>query len=198
MMSVSVYSMARSGHHAIMDWMRANVREETVFHNHENARLSIGDADYHVIILRDPYNWAASWWHSTQWLGAAVREKRFTEWIEVWKEHAAECLETNSKFIPVSYNEWFASREYRARVATKLNLNTEDKGINVVRSGSSWDGKQFDGRAQEMKVLHRWEHKRDDPAWRKVALDPKIQRLANRLFDLTVTSNPLTIRGFDV
>jgi hypothetical protein len=86
-----------------MDWMRANVREETVFHNHENARLSIGDADYHVIILRDPYNWAASWWH-----------------------------------------------------------------------------------------------KRDDPAWRKVALDPKIQRLANRLFDLTVTSNPLTIRGFDV
>ncbi|MCV0439708.1 MAG: hypothetical protein K5880_13865 [Hydrogenophaga sp.] len=181
-----------------MDWMRANALEETVFHDYENAQLSIGDSDYHVIILRDPYNWAASWWHSTQWLGAKIRESRFEQWVAIWKEHAIECLAEESKFIPVSYNAWFTSSEYRTRVAAKLNLSTEDKRVNTVRSGSSWDGKQFDGRAQDMRVLCRWENMRDDPAWQKVALDPEIQRLAEKLFDLTVSSNPLTIHAFCV
>lgn len=49
-----------------------------------------------------------------------------------------------------------------------------------------------------MKVLNRWRHKLDDAAWHKVAIDPEIQRLAGKLFGLTVGSNPLTIQGFDV
>lgn len=149
MTSVSAYSMARSGHHAIMNWIRANTREDVTVYNHENAQVSSGpfrDSDYHVIILRDPYNWAASWLHSTQsWLDANIRKDRFSEWVERWKEHAGECAgETHhlgSGFVPVLYNKWFAVSKYRREIAERLNLGSEDKELNTVTNdggGSSW------------------------------------------------------------
>ena len=50
------------------------------------------------------------------------------------------------------------SMTYRANLAAQLGLDFTDKGLNEVGCrGSSFDGFQYKGRAQEMKVLERHE-----------------------------------------
>ena len=88
---------------------------------------------------------------------------RMGEHIGMWKAYAREILgETQfcENLIPVLFDRWFCDREYRRNLATKLEIEFTDRGKNVVAavggSGSSFDNLKYDGNAEAMKVLERW------------------------------------------
>ena len=85
-------------------------------------------------------------------------------------------------------NEWFSDIDYRKQLAKTLDIPFTDAGLNEVRDimkGSSFDGRQFDGKAQEMKVLERWkEYKDDDKYWEYI--DDEMVELSKQYFDFHV------------
>lgn len=114
-----------------------------------------------IILLRDPFNLAASQYFYFGNISLPRRAGRTLS--EIWKEHAKEYLGRTDKLenkIPISYNKWFIDKEYRKNIADQLGLKFTDKGINRVSNfagGSSFDQMRYDGSAQEMKTLSRFE-----------------------------------------
>jgi len=90
--------------------------------------------------------------------------KRVVRYMKHWKIYAREHLGlTNylpNNSICISFNKWFLDEDYRVEIANKLDLDYSDFALNVVGAvmggGSSFNGLNYDGRAQQMKVLDRW------------------------------------------
>jgi hypothetical protein len=127
-----------------------------------------------LILLRSPHNNLASLFES--------RLRARKQWIEnfrfYWKQYARECLFITNYLgdskIVVLFDEWFQSEDYRRRISSLLDMDYTERtevGINyVIRMGSSFDGKEYYGRAQEMKVLDRWKVYKDNSSYREVLL----------------------------
>lgn len=94
-----------------------------------------------AIILRDPRNWIASC--------LQVNAKPLTHlYKNYFKDDRYKIL----------YDLWFNSKKYRKKICSDLKLKFSDKGLNEVylHGKSSFDKKEFDGKAQKMKVLERY------------------------------------------
>jgi hypothetical protein len=160
-----------------------------------------------ILLLRDPFNWAASYIEKSGGPGDAC------VWSRQWLEYAAEyAWETRHlpDAIRVNYNLWFTEPGYRRRLAERLGLAFSDRALETVTShagGSSFDGTRFDGRAQRMPVLERWKRYRDNRAYvdslrqnprvieyaRTIfALDPELERFAAACLP---TGVPAAVRG---
>ncbi|MEE4270514.1 MAG: hypothetical protein V2I67_02495 [Thermoanaerobaculales bacterium] len=141
-----------------------------------------------VLVLRDPYNTFASVWKSKR----RMRNRLHRFYRSEWKAYAREFLGETS-FLPpdtimVSFNQWFSDQEYRRDLAGKLGLDAGDRGIQEVSSdggGSSFSGREHQGRASEMKVLERWRVFEDDPRY-AAAFDDETVELSRKIFgDIT-------------
>lgn len=147
----------------------------------------IKDADevYLSIVLRDPYNWAASCIK----VGGGLA-KRMDNRFNIWKLQAQLFLkpELHSHIIRINYNNWFSDEKYKEQLAAKFNLPTFDKGVDDPSprgGGSSFDGMRFKRRASEMKVLERWKYFKGVNSYANLFNDPTHQ-LSQRIFDFTV------------
>lgn len=136
---------------------------------------------HHILILRDPFNWLASYMHH----GRIKHKKKafFYGKMLLWKESAKSFLEEN-EYIKVRYDDWFLSAAYRKKLSSTLGGTFSDDKINHVppdAKGSSFDGLDFDGRAQDMKVFDRWKHCANDKTYRSL-LDAEVFDLAQEIF----------------
>jgi len=148
----------------------------------------------YILILRDPFNNFAS---KYRW---AVRGTRWTPhlgWViqqlpELWKSYAREFLGV-TQFMPaprvfINYNRWFVDPEYREQLAQRLGLISAEKGLAEVAKwgpntwGDSFDNLDFEGRAQEMKVLERWRHFAGDHVFRQLFKDRELLELSKEIF----------------
>lgn len=110
-----------------------------------------------IIILRDPFNM----WVSNR------PPKNEPQDPGLWKTYAREFLdETN--FLPrkicINFDKWFLDADYRKSISDLLGVTFSDKGLNKVSShggGSNFDKTNFDGKAQKMRVLNRWNQSRN-------------------------------------
>jgi hypothetical protein len=134
----------------------------------------------HVLVLRDPFNLLASklrfmrtrqWWqHNEDRRKQSVDDILFL-WMQMAKEFAGETDFLGPDCIRISFNQWFLSRPYRDRVAGQIGFKNQDHGVDRVSrrgDGSSFDYQSFDGRAQNMGVLNRWQSMRDDAEFRAI------------------------------
>lgn len=135
-----------------------------------------------LLLLRDPFNLLASRFSRR---GQMVKVATA---LRIWKQHARQYLgdidRLTQRPVLVSYDHWFTDAAYRRRIAADLGLPGSDAGLQRVAScfgGSSFDGLDYDGRAQEMGVLHRWKRFARDPAF-TAALDEQTIELAQRAF----------------
>lgn len=135
-----------------------------------------------LLVLRDPFNLFASRLKLSDSAGYIRRGQR------LWPIYAREFLgETNylgDSKIAVDYNAWFRSEGYRAELCCKLGVPFSDVGLQEVPrhgDGSSFDKREYDGRAQEMKVLERWESYIGLPEYTAL-FDEKILDLAERTY----------------
>lgn len=121
----------------------------------------VGKSKYQfdIIILRDVYNWLASFvtgdlrTHSV---------KKYVRYLNLW--HRLACEGTGEidglpfKKVFIKYNQWFTSEVYRKQIAKQLGLKYSDETLNKIAIyRSSFDKFEYQGRAQEMKVLERWQ-----------------------------------------
>lgn len=141
-----------------------------------------------VVILRDPYNLFASRIKSYRLLEAPYFNGGFATYN--WTDYANFFLNPSEGVICIPYHVFLMDGDYRKQLAKKLGVgfkkDMDSKYINKVDSttsrGSSFDGDQYDGQAQQMKVMNRWEYYRDNPLFRSLFTD-EIKQLSKEIFD---------------
>jgi hypothetical protein len=169
--------------------------------------------DVKVLVLRDGYNWAASMLKGRERVGRKSqrpiwdpyrRGKKNTRLtlrymggrmghVDTWKQHVRLALHKKlpEGFIEVNYNLWCVDEEYRKHLAGCLGLDFTDVGRKMLAgygSGSSFDDMKMDGRADEMRVLHRWEELKDNKLWKRV-VDKEIRHLTRKYFGYEPDTN---------
>lgn len=147
-----------------------------------------------VLILRDPFNLLAS---KLKWAYGGERRpsKPAVDDLflarDLWKVYAREFLRETRflpDLIPISYNDWFSSRDYRDSLAERIGFLNRDLGIMEVAkwgpstAGGSFDGLKYDGKAQDMPVLERWRSFGDDPLFRELCGENELHDLAREVF----------------
>ena len=110
---------------------------------------------HNVIILRDPFNNVAS--------GIKHERANADSVMWLWNLYVNEFLEITNFLgdkIPISFNGWFSSEEYRKSISDKIGGEPEDRvrgTLPKAGGGSSFDKFRFQNKAQEMDVLNRWQ-----------------------------------------
>lgn len=156
----------------IKDWSKYKMYDFPVLKNADNI--------YPIILLRDFKNWIASCLKRREATGDARdvyemlnspgyndRKDFKPSRIELFKQQLEECVSPSiiKNLIPVKYNEWVCSKDYRKDIAKKLNINFTDEGILEVAKaggGSTFDGYNYQHKANQMNVLERWKVFKDD------------------------------------
>ncbi len=188
---IAFYAMGRSGHFAIVNWVKANYPGDVRPINCESSNLETQNetCDQHILVVRDPFNWLASWMKSVRgWRGRDM--KAFRNDVRKYKLHAYEAMGLTDQLPDakvVLYDKWFQDAEYRRELAERLGMPTSENGLLRVATeggGSTFDGHKFEGRAQEMKVLTRWEHLKNDKEYCDL-LDAEMKDIAEKLFGVT-------------
>ena len=120
-----------------------------------------------ALLLRDPFNWAASYMHRSQ------NPEDPAVWPLQWREYAQEYLGLTRHLtgaLRINYNDWFSDPAYRQQLSGLLGFAHTDSGLQIVSDhadGSSFDRRRFDGNAQEMDVLGRWKHFADSESYKE-------------------------------
>jgi hypothetical protein len=148
---------------------------------------------YNLLILRDPFNLFASRLkreeNQISNLHLLTVDSERKTLIKLWKSHAKifaneTCL-PEEKLILVNYNRWFSEKDYRKELAEKLNLEFNDSTINEVLpigGGSSFDGLEKNNSAENMKVLERWTHYKDNELFVEIFKDNELLELSQKIF----------------
>jgi hypothetical protein len=138
-----------------------------------------------ALVLRDPFNTVASRLKSGWHLGM----KQGGDVLDLWLSYANEFIGATNHLDPkvtVNFNRWFSDQAYRVSLSTVFGLPFTDDGLNRVASngnGSSWSWTEFDHRAQEMKVLDRWQEFAMDQRFRKLFSNRQdVRRLSETIF----------------
>lgn len=153
---------------------------------------------FNLLILRDPYNMLASRWVWKDEFGSLFREnlEHRKMIIEMWKDHARIFLNwqkneeevDGERNIPVNYNRWFTDKDYREKLAQRLDLKFTDAGkedISIYGHGSSFSKQKFDQQASKLKVLERWMGLVNDLEYRALFQDSELRDLASSIFDVS-------------
>jgi hypothetical protein len=135
------------------------------------------DSVISIVLVRDPYNLFAS-------RSQDKRIKLFGEEAKtLYKSHINTAM-NNEDFVDINYNSWFADKKYRKLLTDRLNIPFTDEGLNdIVWPGkSTFNGSDYDGKAQEMKVLERWKQLGDD--FIDEEMDEELRQYAKDYFDI--------------
>ena len=140
-----------------------------------------------ILVMREARNWIASCLKRRETARYEYEKdvfRKLPERMALWKQHAAMALERPAWLTVILFDRWFSDAEYRQWICRRLDLPFTDAGLNeVVRfgNGSSFDGIDFDGRAQEMDVLKRWKEFEHDPLMKRMMTD-EVKALNRNLF----------------
>lgn len=161
------------------------------FMNYDEGLFGKARTKYTLLILRDPYNWLASWYAWQDELGILFRKDRHYQQytINLWKEYARlyiQCVKGKGaeEIIPVNYNKWTADVGYRQQLANHLGLKFTDKGRNKMSIngyGSSFDGMAYNGRASQLNVLERYKKFENDAGFQAL-FDEELKQLSAAIY----------------
>lgn len=148
--------------------------------------LGTSEQRYDMLLLRDPFNLFASRFMAREWLNGIQDTDKVKA---LWKQYAKEYLGI-TKILPntrivVNFNLWVESRSYRQILAESLGLHFTDEGLEEMPAhfpGSSFDGNNFNNRAQEMALNERWKFYQSDALYRAIFRDDELIELSNRIF----------------
>jgi len=137
----------------------------------------------YVVVLRDPYNWLASAFRKREGNNNPIYMDSFNKGIAFWKRHAKLCLDPPLHIIVINFNKWHASYEYRQYLCDRLELPFTDQGrTGLFKYGSSFNGMDFNGRADQMDVLNRWETYKDNEIYRML-IDEEMKQYSREYFN---------------
>jgi hypothetical protein len=158
------------------------------FEDKRNHYLGKSESRFDLVIVRDPYNTFASLIKRGEFDPKSWRYVSPKVIVERWIEHAREFLGFTRYLkhqIGVSYNHWFYDKDYRIKLAEKLELPFTDEGIATVPKfgkGSSFDGDKYDGQAARMDTLSRYKDFLDHPIMQEVLAHHELNELSREIF----------------
>jgi hypothetical protein len=202
-MIYAVEHLQRSGGHAIIFWIIEHLNNYT-FQNNLNMQGAPTDTipkgnkniiyslenktkdtssktpDKRILILRDPLNWTASIIKRRGNMSFYKNKKliKDNECLEFYKDYYNKYK--SKEYYGINYNKWFSSSEYRREIEADFGFDKNDKSMTKVLkygSGSSFDGNKFDGKAQNMKTLERWQKFKDHPIILKIQTDEEFKEI---------------------
>jgi len=145
-----------------------------------------------LCIVRDPFNWLASSLQHGQQMTRDLQHR-----IALWKQQVQQCLAPNQypfgSFVSVNYNAWVSSQAYRSKLSERLGLTYSEVGRDEVIDfgvGSSFDGKNFDGKASTMHVLERWKAFVDNSDYCELLRDIQLVEFSERYFQFNPFVGP--------
>lgn len=182
---IQVWSLRRSGAHGVVEWLSPQLsvqdKELVLFYNNAsepktrltgaaNALVGLEDkiperaAGKNLMVIRDPYNLIASRYN--KWKGnkqgyryAEPDPEDLLRDIQLWKDFVAATYALEGPDSrAVVFENWFRHEDYRRELSEWLGLEFTDVGLNKVNKayGSTFDGFEYDGKAQQMDVLFRY------------------------------------------
>ena len=138
-----------------------------------------------IIIIREFKNWLASVCKMQGNCQVPILD------IDKYYSHFTEpniCGFSGEGYNPhiILYDKWCIDADYRREICYNLNLKYTNCGFRDVSDnggGSSFDGTEFHGRAQEMKTGERWLEYADNPVY-KAILDsvPQVVEASRKKF----------------
>lgn len=135
-----------------------------------------------IYLLRDPLNWMASSIHlSNKW---TRQDMSPVEHINLYKSYL-----NNNQYYMINFNKWFTSYKYRRQIEQDLNLGLSDNGLNSVLhygSGSSFDGRKYNGKAQQMNVLNRWGSHKKHELMQLILQDDELMHACKTTFEMNI------------
>lgn len=153
--------------------------------DHRQSHLSRGSSArvIQILVLRDLHNFIASRLRAFDFIGYP-----FEDHAELWASHARE-FAGETQLLPgvvkINFNTWVRQREYRAEISKLLGLQFTDAGLQHVPrigGGSSFDGTDYDGRAQDMDVMNRWCSFADNEEFLRFTSNLEHVELSRRIF----------------
>ncbi|OZH53967.1 hypothetical protein AFK68_14040 [Hydrocoleum sp. CS-953] len=159
------------------------------FEGNHDIYLGKSAIRYDLLILRDPFNLLASRLKTSSkvsyFLSVNSQNKTMIDlWLDYAKEYLGETNYLKHNKICINYNQWFADIDYRRQIADKLQMEFSDLGIDKVTGfggGSSFEGKQFDGKGTSMDVLNRWQKVSDNPQYKQF-FDREVLEYSEKIF----------------
>ncbi|NET05472.1 MAG: hypothetical protein F6K16_12315 [Symploca sp. SIO2B6] len=166
------------------DWGIKQITDQKIEKKHDLYWGKSG-LRHDLLILRDPFNTLASRLKN-DFIEVKSPNQTFMElWLAYAKEYLGETNYLKNNKVCVNYNRWFLDMNYREKIASQLNLDFSDAGINQVKAqggGSSFEGREFDGKAVQMKVLDRWKVFAEDPRYLKLLDNEEVLEYSKRIF----------------
>ena len=142
-----------------------------------------------IVLLRSPHNTYASIIRGN-WRLAHKPELFIDRWLEFAKEYTGETNYIKDPTL-ILFDKWFENEEYRRDVALDLCIEYSDIGLDYfVFEKSSFNNRDYDGRASKMRVNTRWKeiveskntkkHVREN--FFRVVKDPRIAMMTKKIF----------------
>ena len=180
------------------DFNIAQLKNKPLLPNNCILRTQLHRKKFNVMILRDPYNMFASRLKTKKGGGRNIVIKNANKIRDRWCIYAKEYLrETNflgSDKVIVNFNKWFKEEEYRRKLSKVLGLDFSDKNLNIVSkygSGSSFDNVIFNGNAQSMDILNRWQTITNNKIFKELCNHKKTWQLSKQIYGTIITDENL-------
>ncbi|MBW3019670.1 hypothetical protein KY334_00065 [Candidatus Woesearchaeota archaeon] len=160
-----------------------NDKFNKIFGEHKKSIIQklfcIKKKNYNILILRDPYKTFASLIFAN-----IMNENNSKRFIELWKDYGNNFLKNkNNNLITINYDFFVSNKEYRNKLANKLNIQNNESILNKMASqGSSFEGCHFKGNIREMKILERWKNFIDNEFYKNIFKDKELIELSNKIF----------------
>lgn len=148
-----------------------------------------------LVVLRDPYNWAAS---LLQWLRARRTPAKLCagplgmpRWLAYAREFVGEGVLPADQTVCVSYNQWLGEPAYRRLAAQRLGIAMADADADelTVKSKSGLANGIFRRTPRSPSsfrgpgdMLDRWRRFAADPDYLALFDDPEVARMSERIF----------------
>jgi hypothetical protein len=132
-----------------------------------------------IIVYRGVRNWLASQVRKYSITGdSGAISVNIDAYDQFLKEVHGETHLVPNKLC-ISFDKWFSNQKYREDIATLLELDFTDNGLNdlgIPGAGSSFDGYKFTDNAQHMNVLNRHEQMKDYPIYNFFMKDERLMK----------------------
>ena len=156
------------------------------FHIDKDKLFDIGLGFYNLknfYIFRNPFNLMASRLKNKNIPENIKNIDKCKFLLEKWKEYAKKYLSGEKNYFV--YDKWFYSKKYRDEIAKNIGFNNNEKHLDEVShfgEGSSFDKLKYNGIAQKMNVLTRYEYYEENNDFLNL-FDDEILELTNKIFD---------------
>ena len=176
---IQIISFENAGHRNTKHPEYTNILNDNSLLNFDTGR-NVGR--YIFVILRDPYNWFASYFNV---IVGNEEEKAYM--ISLWISYAKSFFLNlkNSFWFPVNYNLLCKDIDYRKKISEYIEEPFNDEGINLIYSkASTFDKRYYQTNAQDMDVENRW---KNIPNYNKKFLDnEELYTISKEIFGVII------------